>query len=67
MSKQRTLTTQEDFQQMMIFTRPISIYQQGELIDSGIIVKSHDNEVVVGTNGDYYVKENCKFYYVSEN
>lgn len=63
MTKKRQLITIHDFERMCIFTRKVDVFQEGELINSGVIIKSHDDKVVVGTNGEYYMKENCQFYY----
>lgn len=60
MTKKRQLITIHDFERMRIFTRKLDVFQEGELIDT-IIIQSHDDEVVLATNGDRFMKENCVF------
>ncbi len=67
MTKIRQLNTHADFERMRIFTRPIVIFQQGELLDSGVIIKTHDENTVTSTKNEHYRKSACQFYYGSKS
>ncbi|GGG70375.1 hypothetical protein [Paenibacillus radicis (ex Gao et al. 2016)] len=66
MAKIRQLITNADFERMRVFTRPIVIFQQGELVDSGIIIQSHDENTVISTKNEHYEKSAYQFYYGSK-
>jgi hypothetical protein len=61
MPKQRQLIEPSDFERMHVFQQPISIFLQGELIGENVIIQSHDEEFVLSTIGERYVKANCQF------
>lgn len=61
MPKQRQLNEPSDFERMRVFQQPISIFLQGELIAKNVIIQSHDEEIVLSTNGERFVKANCQF------
>ncbi|MDF2645683.1 MAG: hypothetical protein K0Q73_1488 [Paenibacillus sp.] len=61
MPKQRKLVEPSDFERMRVFRQPISIFLQGEQIGENVIIQSHDNDIVVSTTGEQYVKANCEF------
>ncbi|MDQ0878255.1 hypothetical protein QFZ77_006914 [Paenibacillus sp. V4I3] len=61
MPKQRQLIEPSDFERMRVFQQPISIFLQGELIGENIIIQSHDEEIVLSTSGERYVRANCQF------
>lgn len=65
MPKLRPIITHADFERMRIFTRPIDVWQQGEFVDRGIIIKSHDENRVVSTKNEHYVKSAYQFFYGS--
>ncbi|OAS21380.1 hypothetical protein [Paenibacillus oryzisoli] len=62
MLKQRQLNVHADFERMRVFQQPISIFLQGELVGENVIIQSHDDEYVLGTNGERFVKANCQFF-----
>lgn len=66
MPKIRQLNTHADFERMRIFTRPIVIFQEGELLGSGVIIQSHDETIVTSTTNEQYRKATCQFYYGSK-
>ncbi|KRF43871.1 hypothetical protein [Paenibacillus sp. Soil787] len=61
MPKQRKLVEASDFERMRVFRQPISIFIQGEQIGENVIIQSHDDELVVSTTGEKFVKANCDF------
>lgn len=61
MKKQRKLTTQPDFQRMIIFQQPINVYHQGVLVAEGIIIKSHTEDSATSSTGEKYLKSTCMF------
>lgn len=61
MPKPRQLIEPSDFERMRVFQQPISIFLQNELIGSNVIIQTHDDEIVLCTNGERYIKENCQF------
>lgn len=61
MPKQRKLIEPSDFERMRVFRQPISIFLQGEQIGEKVIIQSHDDELVVSTTGEKFVKANCDF------
>jgi hypothetical protein len=61
MPKQRQLIEPSDFERMHVFQQPISIFLQGELIGENVIIQSHDEEFVLSTIGERYIKANCQF------
>lgn len=61
MPKQRQLNEHSDFERMRVFQQPISIFIQGELIGENVIIHSHDEEYVLSTIGERYIKSNCIF------
>lgn len=63
MYKLRQLKLFSDFERMLILARPVVIYQQGELLDSEVIIKSHDEQTVTSIKNEHYMKSTCKFYY----
>ncbi len=65
MPKLRPIITHSDFERMRIFTRPVDVWQQGELLDKGIIIKSHDDDKVTSTKNEHYLKSACLFFYGS--
>lgn len=60
MPKQRQLKEPSDFERMRVFQQPISIFLQGELIGGNVIIESHDEEIVLSTIGERFVKTNCQ-------
>ncbi|MCY9696426.1 hypothetical protein [Paenibacillus alginolyticus] len=61
MAKQKQLIESSDFERMRVFQQPISIFLQGQLLGSNVIIQAHDDEVVIDTNGEQYVKVKCQF------
>jgi hypothetical protein len=61
MPKQRLLKEPSDFERMRVFRQPISIFLQGEMIGENVIIQSHNDETVLSTTGEQYVKANCQF------
>jgi hypothetical protein len=61
MPKQRQLIEPSDFERMRVFQQPITISLQGEIIGSNVIIQSHNDETVLSTTGERYVKANCQF------
>jgi hypothetical protein len=61
MPKQRLLIEPSDFERMLVFQQPISIFLQGEMIGDNIIIQSHNDETVLSTTGERYIKANCQF------
>lgn len=61
MLKQRQLIEHSDFERMRVFQQPITIFLQGEQIGKNVIIQSHDDEIVISTTGERYVKVNCQF------
>ncbi|MDQ0899895.1 hypothetical protein [Paenibacillus sp. V4I7] len=61
MPKQRQLIEPSDFERMRVFQQPISIYLQGELIGENVIIETHDEEIVLSTVGERFVKASCQF------
>ena len=61
MPKQRKLIEPSDFERMRVFRQPILIFLHGEQIGENVIIQSHDDEIVVSTTGEQYVKANCEF------
>lgn len=61
MPKQRQLLVHSDFERMKVFKQPISVYLQSELIGENVVIQTHNEEIVLSTNGERYFKENCKF------
>lgn len=62
MAKRRQLIESSDFERMRVFQQPISIFLQGELIGENIIILSHDDEILLSTTSERYVKANCQFF-----
>jgi hypothetical protein len=62
MPKQRQLIEPSDFERMRVFQQPITISLQGEIIGSNVIIQSHNEEVVLSTTNERYVKANCQFH-----
>jgi hypothetical protein len=56
MPKERQLTLSSDFERMRIFQQPISIFQDGILVDEKVIIESHNEELIVCKSGDTYLK-----------
>ncbi|NBD24632.1 hypothetical protein [Paenibacillus glycinis] len=50
---------------MRIFTRAISVWKQGELIDSAMIIQSHDEDTVISAKNERYEKSAHQFFYGS--
>jgi hypothetical protein len=65
MPKLRPIVTHADFERMRMFTRTLSVWQQGELINPGIIIKTHDETTVTSTADEQYIKSACQFFYGS--
>jgi hypothetical protein len=61
MPKQRLLIEPSDFERMRVFQQPISIFLQDELIGDNVIIQFHNDEFVISTTGERYVKANCQF------
>ncbi|KRF18636.1 hypothetical protein [Paenibacillus sp. Soil787] len=61
MAKQRQLIEHSDFERMRVFHQPISVFLNGELMGSNILIQSHDNEIVTDSNDEKYSKETCQF------
>jgi hypothetical protein len=62
MPKKRRLIAISDFERMRVFQQPITISLQGEIIGSNVIIQSHNDEIVLSTTGERYVKANCQFF-----
>jgi hypothetical protein len=63
MPKQRRLIETADFERMRVFQQPITILLYGEIIGwDNLIIQSHNDEIVLSTTGERYVKENCQFH-----
>jgi PAS domain-containing protein len=62
MPKQRLLIEPSDFERMRVFQQPISILLHGEIIGDNVIIQSHNDEFVLSTTGERYVKANCQFF-----
>ncbi|BBH22071.1 hypothetical protein Back11_34160 [Paenibacillus baekrokdamisoli] len=56
MTKIRQLNTHANFERMRVFSRPIVIFQDGELLESAAIIKNHDDNVVISTTNEHYIK-----------
>ncbi|TVY02409.1 hypothetical protein FPZ49_31620 [Paenibacillus cremeus] len=61
MHKQRELKVHSDFERMRVFQQPLSIYQNGKLLDENVVIESHNEDIVVSRNGDRYFKSACVF------
>jgi ABC-type uncharacterized transport system ATPase subunit len=62
MVKKRQLIVHSDFERMRVFQQKVTIFLQGELIGENIIIQSHDDEFVLSTNGERYIKATCQFF-----
>jgi hypothetical protein len=62
MPKQRQLIEHSDFQRYQVFQQPIIVYQDNEILDENIIIKSHNNTTVESSTGNKYIKAACQFY-----
>lgn len=57
----KQLTTYHDFERYKNFKLPISVYQEGELLDSNIIIQSHTDDMVISTQNINYLKSTRNF------
>ncbi|QHW33158.1 hypothetical protein GZH47_21815 [Paenibacillus rhizovicinus] len=65
MPKLRPLLTHADFERMRIFTRPIDVWQDGQLVDRAVIIQAHDETNVTSDANKQYEKSAFQFFYGS--
>jgi len=58
--KDKTLKSPADFDNAMYLAVPVSVWQNGEIIDYGGPIQKHTTEAVYINNG-YYLKATCEF------
>lgn len=54
------LSTPADFDNAIYFQTPVSVWQDGRILDYGGIIQSHTDEAV-RINDAYYLKSVCEF------
>ncbi|RAV22240.1 hypothetical protein [Paenibacillus contaminans] len=60
MNMKTTLIHTVDFNNAMLFKKPVTVWLNGQIIEQGGIVEKHTEEAVY-INGGYYLKLNCTF------